>query len=181
MGQNVIRALSKEAQLKRRVRRHLSKLGFQKEENGHLSPPSDEKSIVRSMHALQRISKLNANEEFISDNIALLKDSLASGHEIDPSRIVLSLRRIDAGTPKSTLFRLASLSWSIPVSNGFGRRLRYLVWDEYHDRLAGLIALGMDAIGRANLNAQGVFDAGISNYIGHDESVSWNEHLSLRD
>jgi hypothetical protein len=38
---------------------------------------------------------------------------------------------------------------------------------------AGLVRLWVDTIGRANLNAEGVFDAGISNYIGHDEPVSW--------
>jgi hypothetical protein len=38
--------------------------------------------------------------------------------------------------------------------------------------VAGLVRLGVDAIGRANLHTKGVFDAGISNYIGHDESVS---------
>lgn len=43
---------------------------------------------------------------------------------------------------------------------------------------AGLIGLGMDAIGRANLNAEGVFDAGISYYVGHDESISWNEYFT---
>jgi hypothetical protein len=25
--------------------------------------------------------------------------------------------------------RKASLTWSVPVSNGYGRRIRYLVWD----------------------------------------------------
>jgi hypothetical protein len=44
---------------------------------------------------------------------------------------------------------------------------------------AGLVLLGMDAIGRANLNTEGVFNARISNYVGHDESVSWNEHVRL--
>jgi hypothetical protein len=34
---------------------------------------------------------------------------------------------------------------------------------------AGLVLLGMYAIGRANLNTEGVFNARISNYIGHDE------------
>ena len=43
----------------------------------------------------------------------------------------------------------------------------------------GLIRLGMNAIGRANLNTEGIFDASISNYIGHDETVSWNEHFRL--
>ena len=43
----------------------------------------------------------------------------------------------------------------------------------------GLVLLGMDAIGRANFNTEGVFNARIGNYIGHDESVSWNEHFRL--
>lgn len=30
----------------------------------------------------------------------------------------------------------------MPVSNGFGRRLRYLVWDEYNGKLIGIIAIG---------------------------------------
>ena len=40
------------------------------------------------------------------------------------------------------MFRLASLTWSVPVSNGFGRRLRYLVWDGHNDKLIGIIAIG---------------------------------------
>jgi len=36
----------------------------------------------------------------------------------------------------------------------------------------GLILLGMDAVGRAYFDAEGVLDAGISNYISHDESIS---------
>jgi hypothetical protein len=43
---------------------------------------------------------------------------------------------------ESDLFRLASLTWAVPVSNGFGRTLRYLVWDEHNDKLIGLIAIG---------------------------------------
>jgi hypothetical protein len=35
-----------------------------------------------------------------------------------------------------------------------------------------LVLLGMDAIGWANLDTQGVFDAVISDYVCHDESIS---------
>ncbi len=41
-----------------------------------------------------------------------------------------------------TSFRLASLTWSVPVSAGFARRLRYLVWDDNNQKLLGIIALG---------------------------------------
>ncbi len=30
----------------------------------------------------------------------------------------------------------------VPVSNGFGRRLRYLVWDRGNDKLMGIVAIG---------------------------------------
>jgi hypothetical protein len=40
------------------------------------------------------------------------------------------------------LFRYASLHWSIPVSSGYGRRLRFLVVDDYNGKLIGLIGLG---------------------------------------
>lgn len=43
------------------------------------------------------------------------------------------------------LFRFASMNWRIPVSEGYGRRLRFLVWDDNNDKLIGLIALG-DAV-----------------------------------
>jgi hypothetical protein len=35
-----------------------------------------------------------------------------------------------------------------------------------------LVLLGMDAIGRADLDAERVFDASVGDYIGHDESIS---------
>jgi hypothetical protein len=40
------------------------------------------------------------------------------------------------------LFRYASLHWSIPVSSGYGRRLRFLVIDRHNDKLIGIIGLG---------------------------------------
>jgi hypothetical protein len=40
------------------------------------------------------------------------------------------------------LFRYASLHWSIPVSSGYGRRLRLLIIDDHNGKLIGLIGLG---------------------------------------
>jgi hypothetical protein len=37
---------------------------------------------------------------------------------------------------------------------------------------AGLVLLGMNAVGWANLSTEGVFDIGIGNDVSHDESVS---------
>lgn len=69
-------------------------------------------------------------------------DFFASGDEIVPERIDPVLIPVAAGTDASALFRFASLVWSVPVSAGYGRRLRFLVWDKTADRLMGLMALG---------------------------------------
>ena len=42
-----------------------------------------------------------------------------------------------------------------------------------------LVLLRMNAVRGAHVDAEGVFNAGIGNYIGHDESVSWNERFRL--
>jgi hypothetical protein len=43
----------------------------------------------------------------------------------------------------------------------------------------GLVLLGVNAIYGAGLDAEGILDAGISDYIGHDESISRNEMSTL--
>ena len=94
------------------------------------------------MHLPQRFSRLCDHKAFVVENLQSFEKVIADGQDIDPSRIDLCLQRIDAGSEESNMFRMATLTWSVPVSNGFGRQLRYLVWDNYHGRLAGVIALG---------------------------------------
>lgn len=59
-----------------------------------------------------------------------------------PASITPKLQLVESDTWEGDLFRLASLTWSVPVSNGFGRRLRFLVWDEHNGKLIGIIAIG---------------------------------------
>ena len=72
----------------------------------------------------------------------VLSKHFANGDEIDPTEVLPRLEIVEADTWQSDLFRLASLTWSVPVSAGFGRRLRYLVWDDNNQKLLGIIALG---------------------------------------
>lgn len=137
-----IPALKQEAILKRRIRRHLRSLGFQRDKKGELVPPDSSKETVRALHALQRRERLKANGQFISDRFRSLREHFASGGDIDVNRVTPHLELIEASTWQSDLFRLASLSWSVPVSSGFGRRMRYLVWDSSNRKLMGIIALG---------------------------------------
>lgn len=139
---NVVRVNPREANLKRKLRVHLQSLGFTKSEEGILQAPGNGKDAIRSIHQDQREERLLANRKFVALRGERLMRFFASGKEVDPEKISPVLERVSAGTQQGDLFRLAALSWSVPVSNGFGRRLRYLVWDENNGKLMGLIAIG---------------------------------------
>jgi hypothetical protein len=138
----VIRIATREANLKQRLRRHLRKLGLRKSEDGGFKTLGSGKDVVRALHAAQRTERLKANKDFVNDRMPDLLKYFASGSDVVPELINPILRRVRAESWESDLFRLASLTWAVPVSNGFGRRMRYLVFDQYNDKLIGLIAIG---------------------------------------
>jgi hypothetical protein len=139
---SVITVSMREATLKKRLRSHLRSLGFTKSDDGVLMPPGSGKDVIRTMHAVQRDDRLAVSRRFISERFSQLIKHFASGPDIHPSRISPVLQLISSDTWEGDLFRLASLTWSVPVSNGFGRRLRYLVWDQHNGKLIGIIAIG---------------------------------------
>jgi len=134
--------LTLEAQIKRSLRAHLRRLGFQKTAHGLLLPPDDLKESIRALHRAQRDQRLVEESKFVRSEWPLLKSHFANGSEVDVAKVAARIELISADTWQSRLFRLASLTWSVPVSQGYGRRMRFLVWDDSNDRLIGLIALG---------------------------------------
>ena len=139
---SIIPAFSESSRLKRRIRSHLRGLGFKRDKDGNLIPPVSTKDSIRDIYASHRTNVLERNTKFVDQQLPKFKRFFASGHEIDPIKIQPELESIRSGTWQSALFRLATLTWSIPVSMGFGRRMRYLVWDQHNNKLIGLVALG---------------------------------------
>ncbi len=156
----VIPLAVREARLKRLVRRHLKSLGFDRDEQGRLQPPSLDKEAYRRFHQGQREQKLAANRAWLSKHEAKLVKWFADGASIVPSAIVPELELVKGGTWQSDLFRMATLYWQIPVSEGYGRRLRFLVWDRGHQKLMGIFALG-DAV---------------FNQAARDAFIGWDHH-----
>jgi Domain of unknown function (DUF4338) len=133
--------LTLESRIKRRLRRHFRDLGFCVE-NGVLVPPDDSKRVIRELHSSQRAERLLKEADFILKQWPILKNHFADGRDIHPIKIRPRLELVRSNSWQGRLFRLATLTWSIPVSHGYGRRMRYLVWDDYNGKLMGLIALG---------------------------------------
>ena len=138
----IIKIAVREAQLRRRVRAHLRNLGFSKDPNGDLLPPSLDKAGYRELHAPQRAERLAGESRFLSGHKRDLIKNYAVGPEICVESIRIRLELIIQPSWQSDLFRFATLLWSIPVSKGFGRRMRFLVWDDHSGKLVGVFALG---------------------------------------
>ena len=131
-----------EESLKRRILDLVEKTGFSEAPLAAEIQKSRDKESIRALHRAQRRDKQIKNRAFLARSLPRLIQFFASGEEICPTQLRPEIERIYSGTWQSDLFRLASLTWSVPVSNGFGRRLRYLVWDRSNDKLIGLFAIG---------------------------------------
>jgi hypothetical protein len=159
-----IRIAPREATLKRRIRQHFAKLGFVKNDNGQLMPPGETKEVYRLMHAAQRGDKYARSREFVLGHSGALLKHFANGDDVDPDNVTPRLELVGADTWQSQLFRLATLYWRVPVSQGYGRRLRFLVWDDSNAKLIGLFALG-DAV--FNLKVR-------------DHLIGWDHHVRAK-
>lgn len=139
---NIIKINPVEARIKRKLRKHLASLGFARDKSGNLALPDNSKETVRELHAPQRVAILDTQSEFVRLKYRKLCHYFASGKDVNPSQISVRLERVESETWQGDLFRLASLTWAVPVSSGFGRRLRFLVWDDHNGKLIGIIAIG---------------------------------------
>ena len=124
------------------IHSHLLNLGFSKNGSGYFVDGVLTKQKIRNLHAAQRLDILERHRPFIETHGSELVEHFASGSHIDPSSIDPELVEVLSDSLESRLFRFASLLWSVPVSQGFGRRLRFLVKDRQNGCLMGLFALG---------------------------------------
>lgn len=171
MKNNLITIDAREANLKRKIRRHLKNLGFTRDQKGGLVPPELNKDTYRKLHEYQRAEKLAKNMVFLKKKQVKLIKYFASGYEVRPSNIKPRLELVSSPGLQSDLFRFASLYWNVPVSEGYGRRLRFLVWDDSNGKLIGIFALG-DAV--FNLRAR-------DSLIGWDSNQRTRGLINLMD
>jgi hypothetical protein len=101
----------------------------------------DQKEVVRRLHALHRQNVLAKNASFVDKWEDRLIEDFASGNEVNPAAIEPLIEAVDSEYQRS-LFRFATLHWSVPVSQGYGRRSRFLVRDGATGKLIGVFALG---------------------------------------
>jgi hypothetical protein len=130
------------SKLRRVINKHLISIGFSKNGKEYYIPGRLTKQKIRNLHQCSRMERLEGRKGFIEKCGSSLLEYFASGSEIDPRQISPELIEVTSGTIESELFQFATLLWSVPVSSGFGRRMRYLVRDRQNGKLIGIFALG---------------------------------------
>lgn len=128
--------------LRHAIRASLKAQGFRVDAAGVSFRQRRDKRSIRKRHSLSVARRVAAAKTSLASVEAELIKHIANGDEVDPRRIKPRLEQVEAGTWQSRLFRYACLHWSIPVSDGYGRRLRFLIFDDANNKLIGLLGLG---------------------------------------
>jgi hypothetical protein len=130
-----------ENQLREDLLALLRKQGFKINPNHLIKENSYSKEKIRAFHSYSREEKLENDRIFIEKWFPRVFKYFASGPDIDPARIEPYPVVIANNEEHAALFRIAALWWSVPVSRGFGRRFRILIFDKSNGKLFGLLGL----------------------------------------
>lgn len=99
------------------------------------------KDAIRAYHAVQRADFRIRHCKFVTQYGERLLHHFADGGEVAVDKVDPVLCPITKDGEDNALFRLSTLLWSIPVSPGYGRRMRFLVRDRSNGKLMGIFAL----------------------------------------
>jgi hypothetical protein len=128
--------------LRRRIMRRLRQQGFSVRANRIVAPACCDKAATRALHSRAveaRVARARGGLERYEQE---LLRAFASGAEVEAEAIRPRLVEVWPETHDELLFRYARLHWSIPVSAGYGRRLRFVIYDESNGKLIGIFGLG---------------------------------------
>jgi len=103
-------------------------------------PSKDDYRALNEMAVRKKLEKSGPGVQRYEDDF--LTKYIANGREVEPKEIAPKVILVQPKSEHELLFRYACLHWSIPVSAGYGRRLRFLVLDESNGKLIGLFGLG---------------------------------------
>lgn len=124
--------------LRSEIQRHLEAIGL----NGDRPDGVLSKEAIRHIHRFHREAKQQRIRRALGNKVDRFMEEIANGDEVEPENVQPELVDVRAGRRTGDLFRFAALLWSIPVSQGYGRRLRFLVRDRANGKLIGIFALG---------------------------------------
>ena len=133
--------------LRSRIIRSLRQQGF-RIRAGLIAPPDGrDKSRLRALHQEAVKHNVARSRSGLERHEDRLLSYVAAGKDVVPERIQPRLVLVQRRSEDELLFRYARMHWSIPVSAGYGRRLRFVIYDESNGKLIGIFGLGDPVFG----------------------------------
>lgn len=96
------------------------------------------KDVYRALHVPAVNRELDKHKAWVQRNYVRYSQYFADGADINPQKIQPILLEVTENW-QGNLFRLARLTWSLPYTIGYGRRLRFLIMDAMTDKLIGIL------------------------------------------
>jgi len=129
-------------ELRTLVFNQLQKQGFNLSDGYLLPPENKNKEDIRLRHREAVEHNREKARKAMGKREEGLLACIANGTEVVPKRIEPAIVEVKPHSQDELLFRYAALHWSIPISSGYGRRLRFLIVDQSNKKLIGIIGLG---------------------------------------
>jgi hypothetical protein len=127
--------------LKNKVLLILKEQGYKISDGGFVLK-DDSREVKRDIHVFAKAERMAESEKFIIKNIDLIAKYLVDGKDINVEKIDPQIIEVKEGTIYETIFRWWNLVWwSLPYEHAYGRQMRFIVWDKYHNAPIGLIGL----------------------------------------
>jgi len=128
--------------LKREIALILKKQGYLIKPNGLFVLRNNDRETKRKAHELAKAERITNQENFILEKSALAKLFLVDGKNLEVEKIEPKIIEVKPGTQYWDLFRWWNLIWwSLPYERAYGRQMRFMIWDKYHNAPIGLIGL----------------------------------------
>lgn len=124
--------MNQAAHLRRQIIREVERL--------HALQRAPTKDLCRDLHAPAVALARRRSQNWVRYTYPKYERFFANGSDVRPARIAPVLLPVEQAW-QVDLFRLARLTWSLPFTKGFGRRLKFLILDDANGKLMGLLGL----------------------------------------
>ena len=132
--------------LRERILCKLVDSGFIVSNNEQLIVPND-KEYFRKVHSESTKYMIRKNSKLIQKfDEHFIEKYVTDGKDLDVKCIDPKLVKV-TDEKQGNLFRWIKLHWSIPISAGYGRRLRYILYDKNNGAVIGIIGLADPVFG----------------------------------
>ena len=128
--------------LRNRITSILNEQGYTIDSNGHFFLNTNDREARRKAHEYAKAERVRLRINFIRRFMLIAGSNIPNGSDIEVENIDPLLIEVMPNSVEEEYFRWWNLIWwSLPYEKAYGRQMRFIIWDKYHNAVIGLIGL----------------------------------------